>query len=764
MAKEYVHTEIAGRKLKLSNLQKVLYPDSNVSKAEIIQYYLAISSYMLPFIAKRPLTLIRFPDGIDKGNFYTKTRPDWSPPWIGKQKIQHSEESIDYVVIKEEAGLVWLANLAALEIHPMQMTTDEMSKPDHFIFDLDPPENGDFNNVKQIALHLKDYLEDLGYHPFVKTSGSKGLHIFIPIIKEHDHETMVTHVKSITKIFVKKHASLCTLQLSKDKRDGKTLIDIFRNHESHTTVAAFSLRGKKGASISFPIPWEYVLELEHSKQIHIGNYQEYLDSFGNAWKDFYVSASHLFPKIEQKEELSQQTKDKLASYISKRDLEATPEPGLSRLKTSGKEYCIQLHDASNLHYDLRLEEEGTLKSWAIPKGMPLRLGQKRLAIQTEDHPIKYLDFEGNIPKGQYGAGNMWLFERGQYELHKKKEGAYTFSLNYGGSLLKYSIYNTKADHWIIELKNEEEILHSPKTYKPMLADSSKKIPTGDYLFEVKWDGIRCIIELNEGKINIFSKSGRDITDRFPEFQNEHLFEIEQGVFDGEIVCLDGQGRPMFSQVISRMHSSGEKSVNKARQKYPAVCYLFDMIVIDGKNIATLPLIRRQAWLKTAIKTNASIRISEAIRDGKQLYEAAKTMELEGIMAKKANSPYMEGQRSNHWLKIKFRSIADCYIAGYTKGEGDRANLFGALHLLIKEEGQFKYMGKVGTGFDSTKMKMLLDKFQTLLLDKKPFKETTDDDKTSTWLQPDLLCEVQYASLSSNGTYREPVFIRLKEKL
>jgi len=759
MAKTYIHTEVGGQKLKLSNLEKVLYPTANVTKAEIIQYYLDIAPYLAKYLNHRPLTLIRFPDGIDKTKFYAKSKPAWTPQWVKSYKVQHSEENIPYIVSDSHATIIWLANLAALELHPMQMTIDAYAHPDHFIFDLDPPEDGNFEDVKEIALKLKTFLENYNYNPFVKTSGSKGLHIFVPIYKKYSHVEMITAVKSLAKIFVSQNTKLATLALNKQKRQGKILIDILRNHESHTTVAPYSLRGKKGAPISFPIKWQWIYDLKSSKDIHIRNYKSYIEEYGDVWKEFYNSSTPLHTDQDDGE-LDEKIQNKLKSYVEKRDFDSTPEPGLENVYSNGNRYCIQLHDASNLHYDLRLEDEGTLLSWAIPKGLPYELNVKRMAIQTEDHPLKYLTFEGRIPKGHYGAGSMWVYDNGNFEWIEKKENKYKFSIKSKSLDRAYSLFRTKDNQWLIQLiERKDTLIKLP--LQPMLADQSKAVPRGkDYIYEIKWDGIRCIFHLKDEKITIYSRAGRDLTSKFPEFQDPSLFDVESGIFDGEIVCLDPKGRPLFSQVISRMHSEGKQNIDKQKMKNPAVCYLFDCLSLDGKNITKESLERRQAWLNCALKKNKHIRPSEAIADGKALFKATKQMDIEGIMAKIKSAPYHIGARSKNWQKVKHRSDAECHIAGYTQGEGDRSRLFGSLHLLLKEGDTFRYMGKVGTGFDSKKMRNLLKIFKKYISEEKLFSEKTDNDNNSVWLHPELICKIQYASLSSNGTYREPVFIQL----
>lgn len=762
MAKQYIHTEVEGQKIKLSNLEKLLYPSIGITKAEVITYYLTIASYILKYISQRPLTLIRFPNNIEKNKFYAKSKPDWTPQWIQSYKIKHTDESIDYIVAHNKASVVWLANLAALELHPMQMTIDAIENPDHFIFDLDPPDNGDFESVKTIAFNLNNFLKEYGYIPFVKTSGSKGLHICVPIIKKYSHEQMVDSVKSIAKLFVSKYKDTCTLAMNKVKRQGKTLIDIFRNHASHTTVAPYSLRGKKGAPISFPITWEQLHSLKSADEIHINNYHTFLDVNGDAWEDFYLSQKPLHNHKQKPEKINDAVIQKLNTYLEKRNFDLSPEPGLENISGGKNKFCIQLHDASNLHYDLRLEQEGVLLSWAIPKGLPSTKKTKRMAIRTEDHPIKYLDFEGTIPKGQYGAGKMWVITKGDITWIEKSEKKYKFKLHSKQINKSYLLFQTKDNQWLIEMMESFETEQLKKPISPMLAQQSTNVPKGlDYTYEIKWDGIRALIFLENEEVKIFSRSGRNITSRFPELCDPDHWHVESGIFDGEIVCLDDQGKPLFSQVISRMHKEGEAKIAKASKTNPVVCYLFDCIALDGFNIQNEPLVRRQSWLNTTIKNQTAIRISETFDDGYALFQASKDMGLEGIMAKKKSGLYINGQRSNNWIKVKNRTEDTCYIAGYTKGEGDRSQLFGALHLLKEEtSGKMTYMGKVGTGFDSKKMSMLLEAFVPYIEERKTFPEKTDDDNNSVWLKPELKCKIQYASLSSNGTYREPVFMQL----
>ncbi len=284
----------------------------------------------------------------------------------------------------------------------------------------------------------------------------------------------------------------------------------------------------------------------------------------------------------------------------------------------------------------------------------------------------------------------------------------------------------------------------------------------EFIYEVKWDGIRVIVSLDEDKITLKSRNNLDLTSKFPELLlAEKSFRGTCGVFDGEIVCLDEKGRPDFKEVIHRMKRSAEGDILRAVKKNPVYCYLFDLIYLDGRAVINEPLSRRREWLKDAVKKDSSYRLSEIVNDGTALFAAAAELGLEGIVAKEKKSKYAPGKRSDSWFKIKVRQTAESHIIGYTKGKGNRDELFGALHLADKIGGEFEYRGKVGTGFDTKIMKEIFSELKTLMEIKKPIKEKVLDEKQTIWVEPKLVCEVEYASMTRVGAYREPVFVRLR---
>jgi bifunctional non-homologous end joining protein LigD len=761
------YVQIGKRRLELSNLNKVLYPDDQIIKAEMVQYYLQIAPTILTHIKGRALSLIRFPEGIEGEGFFQKNRPEWAPDWVEFVRLG-SEEKKEYIMATEDAVLVWLANLACLELHQMHARRPHFDKPDYFVLDIDPPEGYPFDKVVEIALNLKDHAESFGYHPFAKTTGGKGIHIYVPVETKWSFNEVFEAASDLAKPFVEENNET-TLNIKKDARKGRVLIDIYRNRTSQTIVSAYSLRGKPGAPVSMPLTWEELEKVKNPLDYNIHNTVDKVIGEGDAWEGIasYAVPLHTQRPTTHVKELPKSEKHKtpeqLKEYAAKRDFEKTREPKGEEVLGTGNSFVIHRHHATRLHYDLRLEEDGVLKSWAVPKGMPQRPGIKRLAVQTEDHPLEYLTFEGSIPKGEYGAGNMWVYATGKYEYTKKKKDGFYILLHGKQIEAEYRMHRTKEKEWLLERVDQPQVDWLERPVQPMLAELAEDIPeSGNYLYEVKWDGIRALISIDEGRITIHSRNGNDISKCFPELLiPEQAFRATNGLFDGEIVCPDEDGRPNFHKVIQRLKTKGDASISKNRSKLPAFCYLFDCLYLDGRLLINEPLVRRREWLADSIKKNTPYRLSEAMEEGHDLFEAAKKLHMEGIMAKEKNSRYTPGKRNNCWVKVKVRKTTETLIIGFTKGKGDRDSWFGALHLAAHENGKLVYKGKVGTGFDHKTLKEVHGELQKCETTKRPVKEKPADDAQSVWISPFLVCEIQFSSVTENNTYREPVFIRLR---
>ncbi len=775
MAKSKTHAQVGKRVIELSNLEKVLYPEdpdkqggTGISKAQVIQYYLQLAPTILNHIRGRALSLVRYPDGIYGEQFFQKHRPDWTPDWIDYKRLGQ-ERKKEYLVAKEEATLVWLANLACLEIHQIHSFAEKSDKPDYIVYDLDPPEDGSFNfeELKDLAFRLKEHLERHNYHVFVKTTGGKGLHLVTPLEPNYSFDDCFEAAKSVAQPFVQKNADT-TLHIKKEARKGRVLIDIYRNRPSQTIVAPYSLRGRQGATTSTPITWE---ELGALRQLSDWNLFTTLDRVltdGDPWESIRgwavplhtdritLVAKDMPPNPRHK------TPEQLAEYERKRDFSKTPEPPSILDEAPGSRFCIQRHHASHLHYDLRLEQEGTLKSWAVPRGMPPVPGVKRLAVQTEDHPLKYLTFEGEIPKNEYGGGMMWVYATGRYEITKEKKNGFYFRLSGKELSAEYRMHLMKGKEWLLERVDMPQVNQLTTVLKPMLADARKTVPVGDYLYEVKWDGIRALIYVNEGDLKIYSRNGNDITEQFPELQvPEEAFRINNAIFDSEIVCLDKEGKADFKNVITRLMSKKNFDLNAKRN--PTYCYLFDCLYLDGRSLMNDPLDRRRWWMIDSTRIGETpFRISETVEDGEALFEAAKKLGVEGIMAKERKGKWTPGKRNDTWIKVKVKETMDVFIIGWTNGEGERERTFGSLQLAEQTEGGLVYRGGVGTGFDDKRLKDMRKQLDEIASGEKPVDQDVHHENDTHWVKAVLKCEIEYSMLTDNGTFRDPVFKKLVE--
>lgn len=512
----------------------------------------------------------------------------------------------------------------------------------------------------------------------------------------------------------------------------------------------------------------------------------------------------------------------LDKYSQKRDFNKTAEPKAGKSKDNDQlHFVIQKHNASHLHYDFRLEMEGVLKSWAVPKGPSTDPKVKRLAMMVEDHPYDYKDFEGLIPKGEYGGGTVIVWDEGTYApieeikgkkaqdkylrkqlqegslkiklLGKKLKGEFALVKTHGmgenGWLLikhkdKYAATAdiTKKDKSVLSGKtiaamektsdkvwqngHEEKLGKAPKKkmpigMKPMLATLiDEPFDDPDWVYEVKWDGYRALgFSRKNGDVQLLSRNNKSFNEKFyPIYEVMQNWKID-AVVDGEILVLNDKGVSNFAELQNwRSEADGE-----------LVYYVFDLIWYDGKDLTGLSLLQRQAILKSILpQDDDRIRLSKVFTaEGTEFFEAAKKMGLEGIIAKKGSSTYIPGNRSRDWLKIKINKRQEVVIAGFTKN-ADSSKQFSSLLLGVYERGHLQYVGKVGTGFSDQLQKEMMKQFEPLIITKSPFDEIPDVNKPSrfrpnppqakaTWLKPELVCEVAYAEVTSDGVFRHPSF-------
>jgi bifunctional non-homologous end joining protein LigD len=459
----------------------------------------------------------------------------------------------------------------------------------------------------------------------------------------------------------------------------------------------------------------------------------------------------------------------LREYRKKRDPSKTPEPFTSKRKGKQPIFVVQRHDARRLHYDFRLEMDGALASWAVPKGVPLEPGQQHLAVHVEDHPLDYATFEGEIPKGEYGAGTVEIWDAGTYELlERKRNGGLTVRLH--GKKLDgvWSLVPAKLSgdekNWLILRKRDEAQPASvparpTRRYAPMLATLEKDVPKGDWLYEVKWDGYRALAYVAGGDVGLVSRNDNDLTARFPDVAKAigKALRTPNAVVDGEVCALDEQGRATFSAM--------QQGKGGTRYVYVA----FDLLEVEGEPVIELPLVERRERLRQLLdKRVQSVQLSEPFEDGEALYEAAREQGLEGILAKRPGSTYQPGRRSREWLKVKATNSQEFVVGGYTRGEGRRANTFGSLLLGVFDEGEDKlrYVGSVGTGFDEREIQKLLNLLRPLETGEAPFDPVPKPPRVRKgdilWVEPRLVAEVEFVEWTHDHRLRAPSYKGLRE--
>jgi bifunctional non-homologous end joining protein LigD len=454
----------------------------------------------------------------------------------------------------------------------------------------------------------------------------------------------------------------------------------------------------------------------------------------------------------------------LTSYERKRDPAKTPEPFGNAKRGRKPIFVVQRHDARRLHYDFRLELDGALASWAVPKGVPLEPGQQHLAVHVEDHPLEYAQFEGTIPAGQYGAGSVEIWDRGTFELvERKRDGGLTVRLHGerldGTWALVPANLSGEEKNWLIVRKRDTEATGPTgprRDYKPMLASLTDALPSGtDWTYEVKWDGYRALARVTSNEATLLSRNDNDFTERFDVVARAlpHALRTPDCVLDGEVCALDERGRASFSA----MQQGGAT----------LVYYVFDLLELEGVPLVDLPLRERRERLEALlVPGNQHVRLSESFDDGAALFKAAQDAGLEGIMAKRPGSRYAEGKRTRDWLKLKMRSRQEFAICGYTKGQGRRAGSFGALVLGVRRGDELVFVGNCGTGFTEQEIERLLAKLRPLERATSPFAAVPKMPRVRqgdvAWVEPKLVCEVEFVEWTHDGHLRAPSYQGLRE--
>jgi bifunctional non-homologous end joining protein LigD len=433
----------------------------------------------------------------------------------------------------------------------------------------------------------------------------------------------------------------------------------------------------------------------------------------------------------------------------------------------GRRFTIQQHHARRLHHDVRFEQDGVLVSFAVPKRLPEEPGVRHLAVNTEDHPLDYLTFSGSIPAGEYGGGEVRLFDLGTYEPLEVADGKLTVRLHgtrYKGA--EFHLFRTRDRDWLVILAGKVSLPQPapPPTYEPMMAVlTAEPFDDDEWLFEVKWDGHRCLANLGTAT-RLTSRTQRDMTAQFPELIDMHRqLAARNAVVDGEIVALDRNGRPSFERMQDRFHRTPDE-LARHKGRVPVQFLAFDLLWLDGQPLLDLPLVERRARLVEVLVETGDIRLSQVVQGaGTDFFEQVRALELEGIVAKRAASPYRPGIRSPDWRKIKALCLQDCVIVGWTPGKGGRAATLGSLLLAVYDEGRLRYAGNVGTGFTHAFLADLLERLQELQVPKPMFEgfEGTPRPRGARFVRPELVCEVEYLKWTDDSKLRASSFKGLR---
>jgi bifunctional non-homologous end joining protein LigD len=467
--------------------------------------------------------------------------------------------------------------------------------------------------------------------------------------------------------------------------------------------------------------------------------------------------------------------DRLREYRAKRDLGSTPEPDGARGAgaPAGARFVVQEHHATRLHWDLRLERDGALASWAVPNGIPDDPRRNRKAIRTEDHPLEYLEFQGDIPRGNYGAGSMRIWDHGTYEAEKWRDDEVIATFHGERLSGRYALVQTGGKdpkEWLMHRMDppvDAGAQPMPEALVPMLARPGRLPPAREadrWALEIKWDGVRALVYSEPGRIRLESRNGRDITASYPELRPlNRALSHHRAILDGEIVAFDDEGRPSFSRLQQRMHLTGDSQVRRRAREAPVVLVLFDVLWLDGHPLMDLPYDERRDRLQALELTGISWQTPAAHHgDGTALLAATAKQGLEGLVAKRRDAPYEPGRRTGAWIKVKNVQRQEVVIAGWLPGEGRRASRIGALAVGVHDEdqGPLRYAGRVGTGFTDQALDDLQRRLEPLRTDVNPFGR--GGPRGARWVRPQLLAEVEFSQWTRDGLLRHPSFKGLRE--
>ena len=471
----------------------------------------------------------------------------------------------------------------------------------------------------------------------------------------------------------------------------------------------------------------------------------------------------------------------LSTYRRKRRADRTPEPIPAKgplPKGNDDTFVIQEHHATALHWDFRLERDGVLVSWAVPKGLPTDPKVNHLAVHTEDHPLEYASFEGDIPEGEYGGGQVILWDRGTYECEKWSDREVKVVLHGDRVSGRYVLFKTggagrvgsRDRDWMMHRMDPppEGFEPMPSLIRPMLAVLRDDVPRDDdnYGYEFKWDGVRATVYVEGGRPRVLSRNDRDVTGSYPELRVlAESLGARQVVLDGEIVAMNAEGRPSFEALQSRMHVTNSAQVRRLMTQTPITYLVFDVLYLDGRSLLDEPYVERRRILESLQLSGPSWQTPPHFEGGgAAVWEASRKQGLEGIIAKRLDSRYYAGKRSDCWWKVKNIRTQEVVIGGWKPGEGRRKGAIGSLLLGVpNDDGGLDYVGHVGTGFTDKMLRELETDLEPLARQDSPFATAIPRPhaKDARWVEPQLVGEVAFGEWTKAGILRHPAWRGLR---
>ena len=807
---------VEGHRITLTHLDKVLYPETGTTKADVLAYYAAIAEVLIGHAANRPATRKRWVHGVGTSEkpgpmFFQKNLEPSSPSWVKRREIQHRDHVNTYPLVNDLATLTWLGQMSTLEIHVPQWQfgrTGTPRNPDRLVLDLDPGPGVGLIECAAVARLARTILQDMGLDPMPLTSGSKGIHLYAALDLSYSSDQVSAVAHELARALEADHRDLVVSEMKRSMRPGKVFVDWSQNNAAKTTITPYSLRGRSHPMVAAPRTWRELA----SADLQQLDYKQVLARLKRREDPLALltagSFEHAAGAGSGRSAAALVTPDRLTVSRGKRDAGKTPEPvpvapaGAFAGETTGQSFVIQEHHARSLHWDFRLEHDGVLVSWALPRGVPVSPVQNRLAVHVEDHPLQYGSFEGNIPVGQYGAGDVSIWDRGDYELEKWRDDEVIVTLHGEpdaglGGTARFALIRTSAGHgagskpannWLIHRMKasagasgssrtnarphggpvaDSAPAHPKSAYSPMLAAAGSAADLGDddWAFEMKWDGMRALayVSLAEHSVRLVTRNGHDVTASYPDLVPDLLAAVatksktDTAVLDGEIVAVDKRGRPNFGLLQTRMTLTEAREVAAASKRAPVQFMIFDLLEVNGHALTALIYSARRNRLEATVTATGSTQLPPRFDgDFSGAFQASRQLGLEGVMAKRLDGRYTVGRRSHDWVKIKHVRHQEVVVGGWRPGRGNRSDTIGSLLLGLPTDTGLRYVGRVGTGFAERDLADIRSRLTRLVQKTTPFSDIPiPDAQGAVWVRPTLVAEVEFAEWTATGRLRQP---------